>query len=106
MAKVKNITGEDRIVGGRLVLAGAVLEVAPDEVWSYTCQGPNWAPADDEAQVEHDAAVAASQPDAEPSSDWTKKQLEAYAAEHDVDIADAKTKADILSAITEHNPED
>lgn len=56
--KVKNISGEDRIVQGRLVLRGAVLDVEPDEVWSYTCQEPNWAPADDEAQAVHDDAYA------------------------------------------------
>ena len=58
MAKVKNISGEDRIVQGRLVLAGAVLEVPADEVWSYTCQEPNWAPADDKAQAIHDDVYA------------------------------------------------
>lgn len=58
MAKVKNISGVDRIVQGRLVLAGMVLEVPADEVWSYTCQETNWAPADDEATEVHDAAYA------------------------------------------------
>lgn len=105
MAKVKNISGEPRIAQGRLVLEGADLDVEPDEVWSYTCQEPNWAPADDEAQAIHDAAVRASEPDAEPSMDWTKKELEAFAHEHNVDIADATTKAKILDAITNHTPE-
>ena len=45
MAKVKNVSGEDRIVGGRLVLAGAVLEVPDEDVESYTCQESNWQPA-------------------------------------------------------------
>lgn len=110
--KVKNTTGENRIVGGHLVLDGAVLEVESGEVYSFTCQPHwgdpdrrNWEPADDEAKAEHEAAEAASQPDAEPSIEWTKKQLEAYAAEHDVDIVGAKTKADIFAAITEHTPE-
>ena len=58
MPKVKNISGDDRIVQGRLVLSGVVLEVPADEVWSYTCQESNWAPADDEAQAEHDASYA------------------------------------------------
>jgi hypothetical protein len=41
--KVKNVSGEDRIVRGRLVLAGALYELAPDEdVKSYTCQKSNW----------------------------------------------------------------
>jgi hypothetical protein len=43
MPKVKNVSGEDRIVQGRLVLAGAVYELGPDEdVKSYTCQEVNW----------------------------------------------------------------
>ena len=58
MAKVKNISGDDRLVQGRLVLAGAVLEVPADEVWSYTCQEANWAPADEEATAVHDEAYA------------------------------------------------
>lgn len=36
--KVKNVSGEDRIVQGRLVLSGAVLEVPDEDVKSYTCQ--------------------------------------------------------------------
>jgi hypothetical protein len=41
--KVKNVSGEDRIVRDRLVLAGAVYELAADEdVESYTCQESNW----------------------------------------------------------------
>lgn len=105
MAKVRNVSGSDRIVGGRLVLAGAVLEVPADEVWSYTCQEPNWVPADDEAQATHDATVKASEPAAEPSLDWKKDELEAYAHEHGVDIDDAKTKAEILDAISKHTQE-
>lgn len=100
MAKVKNVSGSDRIVVGRLVLQGADLDVPADEVYTYTCQEPNWAPADDEAQAAHDAAEKALEPDAEPSDAWKKDELEAYAHEHDVDISDAKTKADILAAIT------
>lgn len=50
MAKVKNVSGEDRLVpalGDRLVLAGQVVEV-PDEVAeTYTCQTANWQAADD-----------------------------------------------------------
>lgn len=42
MAKVKNVSGEDRIVQGRLVLSGAVLEVPDEDVKSYTCQASNW----------------------------------------------------------------
>ncbi len=43
MVKIKNVSGEDRLVGGRLVLAGAVLEVEAADVESYTCQPSNWA---------------------------------------------------------------
>jgi hypothetical protein len=43
VAKVKNVSGEDRIVRDRLVLAGALYELAEDEdVKSYTCQKSNW----------------------------------------------------------------
>lgn len=62
MAKVKNISGRDLIVpalGGRLVVAGAVVEVPDDAVYGFTCQGPNWEPADDETQAVHDKAHAA-----------------------------------------------
>ena len=38
MAKVKNVSGVDRIVQGRLVLSGAVLDVPDEDVKSYTCQ--------------------------------------------------------------------
>lgn len=100
MAKIKNISGDARLVQSRLVLEGADLDVPADEVWSYTCQETNWAPADDEARAVHDAAVAASDPAAEPSIDWTKKQLEGYATEHNVDLDGATTKAEILDRIT------
>lgn len=45
MAEVKNVSGESRNVpalGGRLVLAGAVVEVPDEAVESYTCQPANW----------------------------------------------------------------
>lgn len=42
MAKVKNVSGVDRIVEGRLVLAGAVLDVPDGSIESYTCQPVNW----------------------------------------------------------------
>jgi len=46
MAKVKNVSGSDLLVpwlGGRLVLAGAVVDVPDEDVESYTCQESNWA---------------------------------------------------------------
>lgn len=49
MAKIKNVSGEDLLVpvlGGRLVVAGAVVEVPDELVESFTCQKPNWAAAD------------------------------------------------------------
>jgi hypothetical protein len=42
VAKIKNVSGVDRIVEGRLVLAGAVLDVPAEDVESYTCQKSNW----------------------------------------------------------------
>lgn len=44
--EIKNISGEDRTVpalGGRLVLAGAVVSVPSEDVKSYTCQDEVWA---------------------------------------------------------------
>lgn len=61
MAKIKNKSGDDRIVpglGGRLVLAGALVELDAADVASYTCQTSIWEPADDEACAAHDAAFA------------------------------------------------
>lgn len=40
--KVKNVSGVDRIVQGRLVLAGAAFDVPAEDVESYTCQESNW----------------------------------------------------------------
>lgn len=60
MAKIKNVSGEDRLVpglGGRLVLAGAVVEVPDEDAHAYTCQETNWAPADKAATKAHDAAA-------------------------------------------------
>lgn len=60
MSKVRNVSGEDRVVpalGGRLVVAGAVVDVDPAEVYGFTVQESNWAPADEEAQAAHDAAT-------------------------------------------------
>lgn len=49
MAKIKNVSGDDRtvpVLGGRLVLAGQVVEV-PDELEeSFTCQEVNWQSVD------------------------------------------------------------
>ncbi len=62
-AKIKNVSGEDRMVpslGGRLVLAGALVDVPAEDVYAYTCQATNWSPANKEAQAAHDAAVEAN----------------------------------------------
>ena len=61
MARIKNTSGQDRLVpwlGGRLVVAGAVVEVPAEDVTAYTQQVGTWAPADDKAQQLHDAASA------------------------------------------------
>jgi len=63
MAKIKNVSGEDRTVpglGGRLVLAGAVVDVPDADVYAYTCQESNWAPVDKSATAAHEAAVKAA----------------------------------------------
>lgn len=62
MAKIKNISGEDRRVRtpqGPLVIAGANFEVKPEEVYGFTCQVTNWEPADAEAKKAHNEAHAA-----------------------------------------------
>lgn len=74
MAKIKNVSGEDRNVpglGGRLVLDGAVVEVPDEAVYAYTCQESNWAPADKAATKAHEAAAPTSEP-AAPDSDKTE----------------------------------
>lgn len=38
-------------------------------------------------------------PEGEPSTDWTRAQLDAYATEHGVDASGAKNKGDVLAAI-------
>lgn len=61
MAKVKNVSGQDRLVpwlGGRLVVAGAVVEVPAEDVAAYTQQTGTWEPADKATQKIHDAALA------------------------------------------------
>lgn len=63
MAKIKNVSGVDREVAGRLVLAGAVIDVPDDAVWSYTCQPETWAPADADAEDAHRAAGAQHNPE-------------------------------------------
>lgn len=81
MAKIKNISGEDRFVpwlGGRLVVAGAVIEVPDDESWAYTEQETNWAPVDTGAQKIHDAGVAAQKPAAEPAGNASREAWAAY----------------------------
>lgn len=69
MAKVKNISGEDRYVpwvGDRLVLAGQVIEVPDGDSYAYTSQVQTWAPADKATQTLHDKAYAAAHPEPEP----------------------------------------
>jgi hypothetical protein len=60
VAKIRNVSGNDLVVpslGGRLVLAGQIVDVVDDEVYGFTQQAPNWEPADDETQALHDAAA-------------------------------------------------
>ena len=40
-------------------------------------------------------------PEGDITDEWTVKQLKAYAKGQDIDLGDAKTKADILSKIAE-----
>ncbi|HEY1177860.1 MAG TPA: hypothetical protein VGF17_17020 [Phytomonospora sp.] len=45
------------------------------------------------------AGDAPAYPEGDPSEDWTGKQLDAYAADKNVDLAGASTKADKVAAI-------
>ena len=46
-----------------------------------------------------DHLLGGSFPDGDPSDDWKVDELRAWADAHDVDLDDAKKKADILAAI-------
>lgn len=62
MAGIRNISGEDLVVpplGDRLVVAGQVVDVDPEDVYSYTQCVALWAPADDVAKATHQDAEAA-----------------------------------------------
>jgi hypothetical protein len=68
MAKIRNTSGENRIVpslGGRLVLADVVVDVPDEDVYAYTCQEGVWAPTDEAAEAAHTAATAAPELDSE-----------------------------------------
>ena len=70
MAKIKNVMGEDVEVpalGGRLVMAGQVVEVDDAAVYGFTCQASNWEPADAAAKKAHKAAT-------EPTDDDTPEE--------------------------------
>lgn len=73
MAKIRNVSGNDLVVpslGGRLVLAGQIVDVDDDAVYGFTQQAPNWEPADDAAQALHDAEapVAEAPTDTPPAA--------------------------------------
>jgi hypothetical protein len=59
MAKIRNISGEDRTIeAGRLVLAGAVIDVPDEAVYGFTQQSL-WDPADADAEAAHAASETA-----------------------------------------------
>lgn len=78
MPRIKNVSGEDRIVpylDGRLVLAGQEVEVAEGDVFAFTSQPTNWEPADSAAQAEHDDEV---KPSGEPGGNASREKWAAY----------------------------
>jgi hypothetical protein len=94
-AKVRNISGEDLLVGwlnGRLVLDGQAVEVPLEDVYAYTQQTQTWEPYDNAAKKahkeartrptleRHEAELAALEPDPPAES----------ADEHPVDQADRR----------------
>lgn len=79
MPKIRNVSGEDRIVpalGGRLVVAGQVVDVPADEVFGFTQQSI-WEAADADAQAVHDDADAARNPQPQPEPKRAKKSASA-----------------------------
>lgn len=66
MAKIKNVSGNDRILDSRLVLAGQVVELPDSEAAGYLCQPPNWAPADAAAKK---VVTKLTTPDPDPEPD-------------------------------------
>jgi hypothetical protein len=88
VARIRNISGEDRIVpwlGGRLVIDGAVVEVPDEDFEAYTCQESTWAPV--------------SAPVVKDLTEMTLAELKEAAAARGIDFGDAKRKADVLAAI-------
>jgi hypothetical protein len=75
MAKVKNISGGDLTVpwlGGRLVLAGQVVEVPDDDTYAYTQQTSTWEPNDAKAKSAHKAAEADVEDESTSDNDTEK----------------------------------
>lgn len=128
MARIKNISGDDRSVpalGGRRVWAGQIVDVPDEDLDGYVCQVEIWAPVDDagnpiadpeeiaeaftEAQQEAIAEAAAelyeptpvpTNPDEVDLSGLTKAELLEHAAQAGVDVPGSGTKAEIIAAIS------
>ncbi|QFG11162.1 hypothetical protein PBI_CLOVERMINNIE_15 [Gordonia phage CloverMinnie] len=62
---------------------------------------------DDKGQDDKDSGAGddtpTDYPDGEPDSEWKFDQLKAYAADHEVDIDGARSKADVLAKIKEQS---
>lgn len=62
-----------------------------------------WAEApeksEDSDELEGGESEKVELPEGDVTEEWTVKQLKAYAKAEDIDLGDAKTKADILSQI-------
>jgi hypothetical protein len=95
MAKIKNTTGEDRILpwlNDRLVLAGQVVDVPDADVYAYT-QQVGWEPADEAARAAHsDAEPDDGETLTEPAGNASREDWAAWvvATERatDADLAD------------------
>lgn len=70
------------------VTSGVVVSVSDE---TAALLGAEWVPVDGT----HATAVRSELPD----STWTNKELKAYAAEHQIDLGEAKNKTEFLAAI-------
>lgn len=89
---------------GYKVAAALVAVKNTDGALSYFYEGadvPDSFDAKDLARLSEAGLLVESDADGEPSEAWTVKQLKAFAETEGIDLGESKTKADILSKLSE-----